>query len=93
MLVATSGDPLEGSRQLVAVAAFLVFASGCVTNHPFVRGAELDVSGLVSELSATGSALLESGTGDAPGGSSRRSANTSAGSSRAAIAFSIVTAM
>ena len=42
--------PVGRSWQLVAVCVFLVFASGCVTNHPFVRGAELDVSGLVSEL-------------------------------------------
>jgi hypothetical protein len=50
MLVATSGDPLKRSWQRVAVCVFLVFGSGCVTNHRFVRGEELDVSALVSEL-------------------------------------------
>ena len=52
MLVATSDGSLKRSCQRVAVCVFLVLASGCVTNHPFVRGAELDVPGLVSELEA-----------------------------------------
>ena len=54
MLVATSSGHLERSRHLAAACVFLVFASGCVTNHPFPRGAEVDVSGLVNELEAKG---------------------------------------
>ena len=50
MLVATSGGPLERSWQLVAAVVFLVMASGCATNHDFVRGAELDLPGLVNTL-------------------------------------------